>query len=256
MLGLHIDDGLLIKDKRPYVLWRRVSTKTQGESGLGLEAQYTIAKAFTGREPEKIYTDVYSGTKLKDCEQLWAAIQYCKERDRLLVIAKTDRFRNVKEALEVLDAIGEGNLSFCDIPSVNRMILTIMFSVWESQAMMGRINTKLALQERLKQAAEKGYWVSKTGRVRTHLGRDKGCNMDTAVAKAVATRQERLREWQETSVGYQWVQRQLLRGVPREQIIDEFNEFHKMGVQGFESRAGNRMTKAILSQWEKKMGLR
>ena len=51
-----------IQESRPYVLWRRVSTISQGESGLGLEAQITIAKTFLKKDPIKIFTDVYSGT--------------------------------------------------------------------------------------------------------------------------------------------------------------------------------------------------
>ena len=115
--------------KRPYVLWRRVSTKEQGNSGLGLEAQLTMAEYCMKEKPEAVFTDVYSGTKLNECTELWNAIRYCKEKGYLLVIAKTDRFRNVKEALEILDAVGEGNLNFCDLPTTDRMILTIIFAV-------------------------------------------------------------------------------------------------------------------------------
>lgn len=38
-----------IGDSRPYVLWRRVSTQEQEVSGLGLEAQLTIAKMFMAK---------------------------------------------------------------------------------------------------------------------------------------------------------------------------------------------------------------
>lgn len=116
-------------NNRPYVLWRRVSTKGQFESGLGLEAQTTIAEYFMHGSPIKTYTDVFSGTKLADCPELVKAIRYCKANNYLLVVAKTDRFRNVKEALAVLDDMGEGNVTFCDLPTTNRMVLTIMFAV-------------------------------------------------------------------------------------------------------------------------------
>ena len=33
-----------IEERRPYILWRRVSTKHQEKTELGLEAQVSIAK--------------------------------------------------------------------------------------------------------------------------------------------------------------------------------------------------------------------
>ena len=50
------------------MLWRRVSTGEQGESGLGLSGQLTIAKMFMGRDPIEIFTDVFSGKVLPAAE--------------------------------------------------------------------------------------------------------------------------------------------------------------------------------------------
>lgn len=256
MRGIEVSDGLLIKDQRPYVLWRRVSTKEQGFSGLGLEAQLAIARTFTKREPVSVMTDVYTGTKLKECKNLWRAIEYCKQNNTLLVIAKSDRFRNVKEALEVLDAVGEGNLAFCDVPMVSRMVLTILFSVWESQATMGKINTRIALEERRKELETKGHWISKAGNVCTHFGREKGCDLTAAQTASVKSRTDTAEEWRRSSVGYQWVRRQLVRGRSRAEIIEEFNENRSLGVTGFYTRKGGPLTDAVLSKWVKEMGFR
>lgn len=253
---IEVSSELLIKDQRPYVLWRRVSTKEQGASGLGLEAQLAIARTFTRRDPVKVMTDVYSGTRLRECRGLWSAIEYCKENGCLLVVAKTDRFRNVREALEVLDAVGEGNLAFCDVPMVSRMVLTILFSVWESQATMGKINTRVALNERRKELEEKGRWVSKSGHVRTHFGREKGCDLSPAWTASARARMTRADEWRAGSVGYQWVRRQFVRGRSRKEILEEFNENHDMGIQGFCTPRGKRLDSGTLSQWQKEMGFR
>lgn len=253
---MEIKNDLLIKDNRPYVLWRRVSTKGQGESGLGLEAQFAIAKMFTRRDPVKVFTEVHTGTALRDCKELWKAVAFCKENNYLLVIAKTDRFRNVKEALEVLDQVGEGNLSFCDMPMVNRMILTIMFSVWESQALMGKINTKLALNVIRDQISKNGYAISKAGRKITHLGREKGCDLTTSVRAANKAQSEKAAEWRAHSVGYQWVKRQLAKGRKQKDILQEFNENMQMGIPGFETRWGKPLTWGVLSLWVKELGFR
>lgn len=246
---MEINDSLLIHDMRPYVLWRRVSTKEQGESGLGLEAQLEFARLFTKREPVKVFTDVYSGTKLMGCTGLWEAIAYCKEHGTLLVIAKTDRFRNVKEALEVLDAIGDGNLAFCDMPVFDRSFLTVMFTMWERQAIMGRINTKRALEVRKRQAAEDGGWISKTGRYRQHLGNEKGCDMTQAALASAKKRMEDAERWRQTSVAFRWVAKQLMKGVPRKKIIEEFNENMTIDPVNFSTPKGKPLTEAILSKW-------
>lgn len=253
---MEIKNDLLIKDNRPYVLWRRVSTKRQGESGLGLDAQFTIATMFTRKDPIKVFDDVYSGTKLRDCKGLWNAVSYCKENNCLLVIAKTDRFRNVKEALEVLDQVGDGNLAFCDMPMVNRMILTIMFSVWESQALMGRINTKLALNERRKELESKGYWISKTGNKRTHFGRDKGCDISAAARASAAKKTKDAVIWRNESIGYKWVKRQLAKGKSQADILTEFNENYELGISGFCTPKGGPLLRGTLSAWAKEMGFR
>lgn len=255
---MDVKDEWLIKDPRPYVLWRRVSTKKQGNSGLGLEAQLNLATLFTGREPSRIFTDVYSGTKLRECVGLWEAIRYCKENNHLLIIAKTDRFRNVREALEVIDEVGSQNISFCDMPYVDRMILTIMFSVWEKHALMGRVNTRLSLAERKRQAQANGGWISKNGNWRTQLGHQKGFYKptDETKAKIGASNHNNMIEWSEQSVGVEWVRRQVERGMPRAQIIEQFNICRESGADGFSTKTGKPLTKAILSKWISRMGLK
>lgn len=245
---------------RPYVLWRRVSTKGQEGSELGLKAQVAIAEYFMKSEPEKIFTDVYSGTKLSECKGLWDAIKYCKETGELLVIAKTDRFRNVAEALTILDEIGEGNLVFCDLPTTDRTVLTIVFALWERQAIQGRINTKLALEERKKQAKDQGGWQSKSGKFRTRLGRpadrvDKNGNevydMSVAVAAAAIDRTQKKNEWRQNSPAFKWVMNKIRDGVPRRQVIKEFNELHELQPDVFCTRKGGKLSEGILSYWIK-----
>lgn len=237
------------QETRPYVLWRRVSTKQQGDSRLGLDAQLTIAEYFMHGEPVEVFTDVYSGTKLGQCPDLARAIKYCKEHGYLLVIAKTDRFRNVQEALAILDEMGEGNLCFCDLPTTDRTVLTIVFAIWERQAMMGRINTKKALDERKKQ----DMWISKAGNVCTHLGNNKGCDMSKANAASVASKQAKAKEWRENSPAWQWVKSQIVKGKGTAEILEEFLELAKHQPDVYCSRKGTPMTLPKLSQWKRQI---
>lgn len=97
----------------------------------GLDAQLSTAISCMEQEPTKVFTDVFTGTKLEECPNLGKAMEYCKEHGYLLVVAKTDRFRNVKQALDILDEMGENNIFFCDIQTTDRTILTNIFSIWE-----------------------------------------------------------------------------------------------------------------------------
>ena len=222
-------------NNRPYVLWRRVSTKQQGESGLGLDAQLSIAEYFMQGEPVKVFTDVYSGTKLAECPNLNRAMRYCKDHGYLLVIAKTDRFRNVKQALDVLDEMGEGNIHFCDLPTTDRTVLTIVFAVWERQATMGQINTKRGLAEARKRGVR--------------LGREKGCDLSAAHEAASMARTDAKVKWKEENVGYQWAMEKVMEGWKRQDIVVEFNKHHALQPDVFCTRKGKPLTLAVLCKW-------
>lgn len=240
-----------IQESRPYVLWRRVSTKEQGQSALGLDAQRTIAEMFMGKAPVSVFTDVFTGTKLKQCKGLWEAIDLCKAEGYVLVVAKTDRFRNVGEACEVLDAIGERNLIFCDIQTSDRTILQIMWAMWERQAVMGRINTKIALAERKKQIERDGGFISKSGNFCDHLGRKKGECSDTAISAMAIKRSEIAQERREESGLYPWVTIQLLRGRKYQDIIEEAAQLFEKNPEKYGTPQGKALGLSTLSRWAK-----
>src|SRR3954454_25325691 len=80
------------------VAYCRVSTKKQGDSGLGLDAQRAAVKAYeaaTGCTIIAEYTEVESG-KRADRPELAKAMSHAKFAKARLVIAKMDRLsRNV-----------------------------------------------------------------------------------------------------------------------------------------------------------------
>ena len=134
--------------KKRFVSWRRVSTKRQNQSGLGLEAQKEIIRYFIEREGGELVADFeecYTGTDLNGCTELKKAIALAKENDAVLIIAKTDRFRNTIEALQVYDDMGDGNIMFCDLPHTDKFTLTLFFALAEREALIVSIRTKQAL---------------------------------------------------------------------------------------------------------------
>lgn len=238
-----------VEDRRPYVIYRRVSTDGQGDSGLGLDAQEAIILANMQREPVQMFTEVYSGTKLKQCKELWEAINLCKQNGYLLVVASYDRFRNVSEALEVVDSIGERNILFCDLPSSDRFVLTIMFAVAEKQAKMIQLKTKLALDERKKQIERDGGFFSKSGNWCTHLGGKKGDDLSKARAAAAAVANKKSSDWRDSSPLYSWAQIQYYKKRSRKEILEEAEKLFQKSPEIYCTRQGKMLTKGILSVW-------
>ena len=140
-------------EARKYVSWRRCSTQKQGKSGLGLEAQMSIIKYFVGEANGELIADfyeVYTGKNLHGCVELQKAMKFAKKNDATLVIAKSDRFRNLEQALEVYRLM-DGNIYFCDVPMAEdaatyKFMLSLGWSLAEREAAITSLRTKQALQ--------------------------------------------------------------------------------------------------------------
>ena len=148
---------------KKFISWRRVSTQKQNKSGLGLAAQKEIIGYFINSEKGELiadYEEAYTGKDLEGCKELQKAITHCKETGATLIIAKTDRFRNTVEALQIYDEM-QGNIYFCDLPHTDKFTLTLFFALAEREALLVSIRTKQAL------AVKKSQGVT--------LGRPKGC---------------------------------------------------------------------------------
>jgi len=72
-----------------YVAYYRVSTKAQGQSGLGLDAQKNLVAPYAD-EIMHSFTEVESG-KIDHRPQLEAALDMCRETGASILIAKIDR---------------------------------------------------------------------------------------------------------------------------------------------------------------------
>lgn len=145
-----VNEGM---ETRKFVSWRRVSTQKQGRSGLGLEAQESIIKYFVGEANGELIADfheVYTGKNLHGCVELQKAMECAKKNGATLVVAKTDRFRNLEQALEVYRLM-DGSIYFCDIPMAEdaatyKWLLSLAWSLAEREAAITSIRTRQALQ--------------------------------------------------------------------------------------------------------------
>lgn len=145
--------------KKQFISWRRVSTFKQNRSGLGLEAQKEIIRYFVERDNGELvadYSECYTGKELSGCKELRKAMRHAKNIGAVLVIAKSDRFRNCQEALGILDEMGEGNIEFCDLPHSDRFTLTLFWALAEREALITSIRTKQALAVKKSQGCKLG----------------------------------------------------------------------------------------------------
>lgn len=169
------------------IAYYRVSTKKQGQSGLGLEGQQAAVEAFAKQHNATIvqsYTEVESG-KRSDRPSLAQAIGHAKLAKAQLVVAKLDRLaRNVA----FLSSLMESGVDFiaCDNPHANRLTIHILAAVAEDEAYRISQRTKAALAAAKRRgmklgSARPGHWE----------GRERGWREATKVAAKRRTEQAR-----------------------------------------------------------------
>ena len=149
-----------------FVSYLRVSTKRQGASGLGLEAQRkAVADYLNGGDWSLIeeVVEVETG-KRNDRPQLAEALRLCRVHGATLVIAKLDRLSRDAHFLLTLQKEGVDFIAV-DMPHADRFTVGIMAMVAQKEREMISQRTKAAL------AAAKARGVK--------LGGDRGniCNV-------------------------------------------------------------------------------
>ena len=128
-----------------FVAYYRVSTDKQGLTGLRMEAQReAVARFLTGKgDLAASFVEVESGRK-DNRPQLHAALNECRKRRAVLVIAKLDRLaRNV----HFISGLMNSDVEFVavDMPSANRLTIHILAAVAEHEREMISQRTKAAL---------------------------------------------------------------------------------------------------------------
>jgi DNA invertase Pin-like site-specific DNA recombinase len=135
---------------KKFVAYYRVSTRKQGASGLGLEAQRAAVEGYLNGGSWKIvaeFTEIESGRR-SDRPALEEALAAARVHQAPLVVAKVDRLtRSVAFLSKLLEA--GVDVRFADLPSIEgptgRFMLQQMASVAELEAGLISSRTKAAL---------------------------------------------------------------------------------------------------------------
>lgn len=194
-------------NKKALVSYLRVSTRKQGASGLGLEAQRAAVAEYAEREGLKVvaeYVEVESGKKASRPE-LAKALSHCRAAKATLVVAKLDRLaRNVA----FLSSLMEAGLDFVALDNLhaNRFTLHVLAAVAEQEARATSERTRAALAAAKKRgvklgSSRPGHWrgleakraagsrrgVKRAAELRTEAART---HNSLAVAEALRLRRE------------------------------------------------------------------
>jgi len=142
--------------------YSRCSTKRQGESGLGLEAQEAAIQSYVDQYSAEVigqFVEVESGTK-SNRPELAKAIALAKKEKAVLVVAKLDRLaRNV----HFISGLMESKVEFValDFPEANKLTLHLLAAMAEYEATLISQRTKAALAA----AKNRGVVLGANGRV-------------------------------------------------------------------------------------------
>lgn len=236
---------------KKFVSWRRVSTKKQEKSGLGLEAQKDIISHFVNTEKGELIADfceAYTGKDLNGCIELKKAIEFSKANDAILIIAKTDRFRNTIEALQIYDEMGEGKIYFCDLPHTDKFTLTIFFALAEREAMLISIRTKAALDVQKRKIEQEGGFYSKSGNWCTSLGGTTSGQAKGGKVNGEKKRKEAMNDEKNNMIAA------MLEGCNTPQDIDKVVE--RLNARGIRTHSGLEFTRNRLTALRTKINRR
>ncbi|MBB4378459.1 recombinase family protein [Bradyrhizobium sp. SBR1B] len=141
-----------------FVAYYRVSTKRQGRSGLGLDAQREAVRNYLngGRwSLAAAFTEVESGKRDDGRPELAKALQTCRVYGAKLVIAKLDRLSRDAHFLLGLEKAGVDFIA-ADMPHANRLTVGIMAIVADEERRAISQRTKAALAAARKRGVQLG----------------------------------------------------------------------------------------------------
>jgi len=133
--------------KQRFILYFRVSTQRQGQSGLGILAQQEAVTQFLASRAHEIvgsHTEIESGKK-NDRPELLKALEECRKHKATLLIAKLDRLaRNV----HFISGLMEANVEFiaADNPHATKLMVHLLAAFAEHEREVIASRTRAALQ--------------------------------------------------------------------------------------------------------------
>ena len=148
-----------------YVAYYRVSTHLQGIDGLGIQSQQaSVSKYVNGNGVIiKSFSEVETSTRKKKRIEIYKAIEYAKQHNAILVVAKLDR---LAREVAFTSALYNGGIDFVcvDNPVANKLTIQLLSVIAENEAEMISTRTKETLAIK-KQNIANGIYTNKDGSI-------------------------------------------------------------------------------------------
>ncbi|WP_426231071.1 recombinase family protein [Pararhizobium sp. DWP3-4] len=173
-----------------YVAYYRVSTKRQGRSGLGLEAQQAAVNLFLKCSDTIIaeFTEVVAGRK-ENREQLKRTMKLAKAKCVPLLIAKLDRFsRSVSFIASMMESGVQ--LTIAEMPGATELQLHIFAALAQEERRLISEKTKAALS----QVRKRGTLLGQHGKQLALINRDLADQFASSLVKHLP------KDWQTSSL--------------------------------------------------------
>lgn len=133
-----------------FILYYRVSTKEQGKSGLGLDAQETDLQVFLDQFAETpfeviaTFTDIQSGAD-NERPELVKALDLCRKTGATLLVSKLDRLSRRLSFIATLMEDPKVSFRVASIPRASKMELHLYAMLAEQERDFISARTKAAL---------------------------------------------------------------------------------------------------------------
>ena len=140
--------------KREFVVYRRVSTNRQFQSGLGLEAQSESVRRYLSTQPDaEVLADLVEAESGKNDDRpiLHKAVELCRKESAILLVSRIDR---LSRSLRLIMMLEQYRVPFiaADNPEMNELVCHIMVALAQSE----RKTIATRVREALRQAKIRG----------------------------------------------------------------------------------------------------
>lgn len=238
----------------------RVSTQEQSYDRQKLEFEtYFKSHGIDPDSVEFVEEKITSHTNFKQ-RAIYKVLKKAQPGD-IVYACQLDRFgRSVQDVLDLVDFAMECGVELVTLDGhtienktpMGKMILTMLAAFAEMERTLRAERCQSGTDAAIAEIKKNGYRIARSsGKIQTRWGNEKGCDMSAAYTAAGVSHADRKIQWRENSPAFKWVMDKIKAGVPRNQVIDEFNKLHELQPEVFCTPQGKPLSKGILSYWIK-----